>query len=131
MTATSEAFLPAVIRVSAGVEVAIGILLLAIPARVIEALIGPPGDATSVVARVLGGALLALGIVGVAARGATANRGATIAYVAYDLAAAAVLASAGISGTASGGLLWPVVAVHVLLAFALVIAWLRAARRGS
>jgi hypothetical protein len=127
MTATSEAFLPALIRVSAGVEVAIGILLLAIPARVIEALIGlPPGDATSVVARVLGGALLALGVVGVVARGMTANRGATIAYVAYDVAAAAVLASAGISGTARGGLLWPVVAVHVLLALALVIAWLRA-----
>jgi hypothetical protein len=115
-----------VLRVSAVIEVVTGIVLLAIPARVIEALIGPPsGGTTSVVARVLGGALLALGVAGVVARGA-ANRGATIAYIVYDVAAVGVLASAGISGTASGGLLWPVVAVHLLLAFALVIAWLRA-----
>jgi hypothetical protein len=52
----------------------------------------------------------------------------TIAYIVYDVATAAVLASAGIAGTASGGLLWPVVAVHLLLAIALVIAWLRASR---
>jgi hypothetical protein len=115
-----------VIRVSAVIEVVTGIVLLASPARVIEALIGPPsGGTTSVVARVLGGALLALGVVGAVARG-TANRGATITYIVYDVATVAVLASAGISGTASGGLLWPVVAVHLLLAFALVIAWLRA-----
>jgi hypothetical protein len=45
------------------IEVVIGIVLLASPATVIEALIGPPsGDTTSVVARVLGGALLALGL---------------------------------------------------------------------
>jgi len=111
-----------VIAVSAAIEVVTGVLLLAIPATVIEALIGPPsGDTTSVVARVLGGALLSLGVVGIAARG-TAGRGLTIAYVVYDVASVGVLASAGISGTASGRLLWPVVAVHLLLALALVIA---------
>jgi hypothetical protein len=115
-----------VLRVSAVIEVVTGIVLLAIPAMVIEALIGPPsGGTTSVVARVLGGALLALGVAGAVARG-PASRGATIAYIVYDVAAVVVLASAGISDTASGGLLWPVVAVHLLLAFALVIAWLRA-----
>jgi hypothetical protein len=116
----------AVIRVGAVIEVVIGIVLLASPATVIEALIGPPsGDTTSVVARVLGGALLALGVVGAVARG-TAHREVTIAYIVYNVAAVAVLATAGISGTASGGLLWSVVAVHLLLAFALVIAWQRA-----
>jgi hypothetical protein len=115
-----------VIRVSAVTELGIGIVLLASPATVIEALIGPPsGGTTSVVARVLGGALLAIGVMGAGARG-TSNREVTIAYIVYDVAAALVLASAGIAGTASGGLLWPVVAVHLLLAFALVIAWLRA-----
>lgn len=110
------------IAVSAAIEVVTGVVLLAIPATVIEALIGPPsGDTTSVVARVLGGALLSLGVVGIAARG-TADRGLTIAYIVYDMASVGVLASAGISGTASGRLLWPVVAVHLLLAFALVIA---------
>lgn len=109
------------IAVSAAIEVVTGVVLLAIPATVIEALIGPPsGDTTSVVARVLGGALLALGVVGIAARGA-ADRELTIAYIVYDMASLGVLASAGISGTASGRLLWPVVAVHLLLAFALVI----------
>jgi hypothetical protein len=121
-----EASLRAVIRVSGVVEVGIGIVLLASPASVIEALVGPPtGGTTSVVARVLGGALVAIGVVGIGARG-TANREVTVAYIVYDVATAAVLASAGIAGTASGGLLWPVVAVHLLLAFALVIAWLRA-----
>jgi hypothetical protein len=121
-----ESSLLAVIRVSAALEVAIGIVLLASPSRVIEALVGPPsGDTTSVVGRVLGGALLALGVAGFVARG-PANRGMAIAYIVYEVTAGAVLASAGISGTASGGLLWPVVAVHLLLAFALVIAWLRA-----
>jgi hypothetical protein len=121
-----EASLRAVIRVSATIEVVTGIVLLAIPARVIEALIGPPSSGTtSVVARVLGGALLALGVVGAVERG-TANRSVTIAYIVYDVAAVAVLASAGISGTATGRLLWPVVAVHLLLAVAFVITWLRA-----
>jgi hypothetical protein len=121
-----EASLRAVIRVSGVIEVVTGIVLLAIPARTIEALIGPPsGGTTSVVARVLGGALLALGVVGAVARGRP-NQGVTTAYIVYDLATLAVLASAGIAGTASGGLLWPVVAAHLLLAFALVIAWLRA-----
>ena len=79
-------------------------------------------------ARVLGGALLSLGVVGIAARGMP-GRGLTIAYIVYDMATVGMLASAGISGTASGRLLWPVVAVHLLLAFALVIAWLRASCR--
>jgi hypothetical protein len=112
----------AVIRVSAAIELVIGIVLLAIPARVIEALIGPPSSGTtSVVARVLGGALLALGAAGTVARVAP-NAGVTIAYFVYNVATVAVLASAGISGTASGGLLWPVVAVHLLLALAVVMA---------
>ena len=115
-----------VIRVSATIEVVTGIALLAVPATVIEALIGPPsGDTTSIVARVLGGALLALGVVGAAAHG-TGNRGVTIAYIVYDLTTVVVLASAGISGTATGGLLWPVIAVHLLLAVAFVITWRRA-----
>jgi hypothetical protein len=121
-----EITVPAVIRVGAVIEVVIGIILLASPATVVEALIGPPsGDTTSVVARVLGGALLALGALGAVARG-TAHREVTIAYIVYNVAAVAVLAIAGISGTASGGLLWAVVALHLVLAFALVIAWLRA-----
>jgi hypothetical protein len=52
----------------------------------------------------------------------------TVAYLVYNVATVAVLATAGISGTASGGLLWSVVAVHLLLAFALVIAWLPASQ---
>jgi hypothetical protein len=41
----------------------------------------------------------------------TAHREVTIAYLVYNVATVAVLATAGISGTASGGLLWSVVAV--------------------
>ena len=69
------------IAVSATIEAVTGVVLLAIPETVIEALIGPPSDdTTSVVARVLGGALLSLGVVGIAAR-ETAGRGLTVAFI--------------------------------------------------
>lgn len=61
------------------------------------------------------GVLLALGVVGAKDHGER-DRGSAVVYIVHDISAVAVLASAGIARTASGGLLWPVVALHAILA---------------
>jgi hypothetical protein len=43
-----------------------------------------------------------------------------LAYVVYNVSTATDLAAASVAGTASGILLWPVVAVHALLALVLL-----------
>lgn len=114
-----------VLRVSAAVELATGLLLLVAPAIVIEALIGPTDAATTIVSRVLGGALLALGVAGIGSGTHHPDRGIRFAYVLYDFATATVLASAGLAGTAAGALLWPVVTVHAALGTALLVTSMR------
>ena len=110
-----------VMRLGVAIELVIGFTLLVIPGVVIRALIGADGGTTStIVGRVLGGALIGLGIAGASARGHTPERRIVLAYVVYNVSAAAILAAAGVAGTASGILLWPVVAVHALLAVALL-----------
>lgn len=109
-----------VLRFSAAVELATGLLLVVAPAIVIEALIGPTAPSATVVGRVLGGALLALGVAGIGAS-AHPDWGVRIAYVLYDFATASILVSASLGGTAGGALLWPVVTVHAALGTALLI----------
>jgi hypothetical protein len=95
--------------------------LLAIPGVVIRTLIGADGGTTStIVGRVLGGALVALGIAGASGRIRMPERPIVLAYVVYDVSTATILAAASVAGTASGILLWPVVAVHALLALVLL-----------
>lgn len=113
-----------VLRVSATVELATGLLLVVAPAVVIEALIGPPAPSATVVGRVLGGALLALGVAGIASS-AHLDRGVSIAYVLYDFATATILVSADLGGAAGGALLWPVVTVHAALGTALLVTSMR------
>ena len=113
-------------RVSAVVELAIGVALLAIAPIVLDLLIGPPShQQAALVGRVLGAALLALGIAGGLAGGEPVQRGIWCAFVVYNAATAAILLVAGVSGAADGLLLWPVVALHAALAMALVAGWLR------
>ena len=110
-----------VMRLGVAIELIIGFTLLVIPDVVIRALIAADGGTTStIVGRVLGGALIGLGIAGASARGRTPERPIVLAYVVYNVSTAAVLAAAGVAGTASGILLWPVVAVHALLALVLL-----------
>jgi hypothetical protein len=88
---------------------------------VIRTLIGADGGTTStIVGRLLGGALVALGIAGASGRIRTPERPIVLAYVVYNVSTATVLAAASVAGTASGILLWPVVAVHALLALVLL-----------
>jgi hypothetical protein len=82
---------------------------------VIRTLIGADGGTTStIVGRVLGGALVALGIAGASGRIRMPERPIVLAYVVYNVSTATILAAASVAGTASGILLWPVVAVHAL-----------------
>jgi hypothetical protein len=110
-----------VMRLSAAIELVTGLTLLVIPGVVIRALIGADeGTASSIVGRVLGGALVGLGIAGASARAGTPERRIVLAYVVYNVSTAAVLAAASVAGTASGILLWPVVIVHAVLAVVLL-----------
>jgi hypothetical protein len=110
-----------VIRLGVAIELVTGLTLLIIPGVVIRALIGADeGTASTIVGRVLGGALIGLGIAGASARGRTPERPIVLAYVVYNVSTATVLAAASVAGTASGILLWPVVAVHALLALVLL-----------
>jgi hypothetical protein len=103
------------------IELVTGLTLLIIPGVVIRALIGADeGTASTIVGRVLGGALIGLGIAGASARVRTPERPIVLAYVVYNVSTATVLAAASVAGTASGILLWPVVAVHALLALVLL-----------
>ena len=110
-----------VMRLGVAIELVIGLTLLVIPGVVIRTLIGADGGTTStIVGRVLGGALVALGIAGASGRIRTPERPIVLAYVVYNVSAATILAAASVAGTASGILLWPVVAVHALLALVLL-----------
>jgi hypothetical protein len=85
-------------------------------------LIGSPSDAgTTLVARILGGALVALGVVGGMA-GATPERGLTLAFVGYNVITTVLLVVGGLNGSADGSLLWPAAAVHAIASAALAFA---------
>ena len=114
-----------VMRLGVAIELVTGLTLLVIPGVVIRVLIGADeGTTSTIVGRVLGGALLGLGIAGASARGRTPERRIVLAYLVYNVSTAAVLAAASVAGTANGILLWPVVAVHALLAVVLLAALL-------
>src|SRR3954471_8803578 len=104
------------VRAGAVIEIATGVALVAAPSVVFDALIGSfTGDA-SVVGRVLGGALLALGIGGGLTDPRAPERGIRVAFVVYNASTAATLALAGVAGSANGDLLWPAAALHALIA---------------
>ena len=110
-----------VMRLGVAIELVTGLILLVIPGVVIRALIGADeGTTSTIVGRVLGGALVGLGIAGASARGRTPERRIVLAYLVYNVSTAAVLAAASVAGTANGILLWLVVAVHALLAVVLL-----------
>jgi len=122
------------LRVTAVTEGGTGLALLAVPSLVLVVLLGvtDPAPEALVVARVLGGALVAIAVACWAARD-HAPPLMLIAVLVYDVAAAAVLGVAGTNGGMAGIALLPAVVAHVGLAAwgvgVLLTAGARSARR--
>jgi len=109
-----------VLALAAVLEIATGAALFAVPALVGRLLLGTELTGVSaVVAHVTGIALIALGV---ACWPATPLTGMLV----YSAGATLYLAYAGITGAATGILLWPAVGLHLILTAGL--AW--AAMRG-
>ena len=106
-----------VLVVAACVEIATGIALIVAPGLAGDLLVGSGLDAAgTVVARVAGIALLAFGI--------ACWPGPLLAgMLVYNIGIAIFLAFAGIAGTVTGIIVWPVVALHLALTVLLLAGW--------
>ena len=109
------------LKLTAIIETATGLGLMATPSVVVRLLLGSPLDTSAAVmlARVAGAALLALGVACWLARDDTqsrAARGLVVAMLMYNIPATAVLAFAGIALGLHGVALWPAVALHAVMA---------------
>ena len=102
------------------IEAATGLALIALPAIVVRLLLGAEISGASIpLGRVAGAALLALGVACWLARDDTqsrAARGLVVAMLMYNLIATAVLAFAGIGLGLHGVALWPAVVLHAVMA---------------
>ena len=109
------------LKLTAIIEVATGLALMAVPSVVVRLLLGSPLDtsAAAMLGRVAGAALLALGVACWLARDDTqsrAARGLVVAMLMYNIVATAVLAFAGIALGLHGVALWPAVVLHAVMA---------------
>lgn len=108
------------LTVSAVMELGAGAALAVAPSVTVSILFGTQFDSPTglAVARLLGAALIAVGIACWLAHddeGSRAARGVVVAMTVYNVAAAAVLASAGMTAGANGRLVWIAVIVHVAM----------------
>src|SRR5437773_8393109 len=107
------------LKLTAIIEAATGLALIAVPAIVVRLLLGAEISGASIpLGRVAGAALLALGVACWLARDDTqscAARGLVVAMLIYNIAATAVLAFAGIGLGLHGVLLWPAVVLHAAM----------------
>ena len=109
------------LKLTAIIELATGLGLMAVPSVVVRLLLGSPLDisAAGILGRVAGAALLALGVACWLARDDTqsrASRGLVVAMLMYNIVATAVLAFAGIGLGLHGVALWPAVVLHAAMA---------------
>jgi len=109
------------LAVTAVVEAATGLCLLVLPAFLFAVLLDLDHATADVmfVGRIAGAALLAIGIASWSARRdnrTPAQLGLLTGILVYNVAASALLAFAGTILKLVGVLLWPAVAVHVVLA---------------
>jgi len=109
------------LKLTAIIETATGLGLMAVPSVVVRLLLGSPLDTSAAVmlGRVAGAALLALGVACWLARDDTqsrAARGLVVAMLMYNIPATAVLAFAGIGLGLQGVMLWPAVVLHAAMA---------------
>jgi hypothetical protein len=121
-----RSLLTATLRVSAIIEVATGCALLTVPSDIIQALIGSSSDQAGwIVGRVLGGALLALGVAAMFPPGQSPERGVALGFAIYNASTFVIL---GVAGVADGWLLWSVVGIHGILTVALIVLTFRVRR---
>jgi len=109
------------LKLTALLEAATGLGLMAMPSVVVQLLLGSPldGSAATVLGRVAGVALLALGVACWLARADTQSRaagGLVAAMLFYNFAVAALLAFARIGLGLHGVALWPAVVLHAVMA---------------
>ena len=109
------------LSITGAFEAATGLALLAVPAFLVELLLGvPPGTPAGIaVSRIAGAALLALGVACWLARDQTAGRvrgGLVAAMLLYNIAATAILLLTWIDPGLSGIAFWPAVLAHGALA---------------
>ena len=102
-------------------EAGTGVALLLSPSLVASLILGGSldGQAAPVVARLAGSALLSIGAACWFARDdgpGRATRGLAVALLLYNVAAAAVLAHAGLGPGLTGIGLWPATALHAAMA---------------
>ena len=107
------------LKLTAIIEAATGLALVAVPAIVVRLLLGAEISGASIpLGRVAGAALLALGAACWLARDDTqsrATRGLVVAMLMYNLVTTAVLAFAGIGLGLHGVVLWPAVVLHAAM----------------
>ena len=108
------------LTLTAIIEAATGLALIAMPAIVVRLLLGAEIFGASIpLSRVAGAALLALGVACWLARDDTQSltaRGLVVAMLMYNIVATAVLAFAGIGLALHGVALWPAVILHAAMA---------------
>ena len=104
-----------IFRLAAVVELATGFALLSMPTLVIELLLGSGAESVGIgVARILGVALIAVGVAGWDTdrhSGTAPKAGLCI----YNVGAALTLALFGLVGDMGGLLLWPATVLHAVL----------------
>jgi hypothetical protein len=108
------------LTLTAIIEAATGLALIAVPAIVVRLLLGAEISGASMpLGRVAGAALLALGVACWLARDDTQSRtarGLVVAMLMYNIVATAVLAFAGVGLGLHGVALWPAVVLHAVMA---------------
>ena len=107
------------LTLTAIIEAATGLALIAVPAIVVRLLLGAEISGASIpLGRVAGAALLALGVACWLVRDDTQSRtarGLVVAMLMYNIVATAVLAFAGIGLGLHGVALWPAVILHAAM----------------
>jgi len=109
------------LKLTALIEAATGLGLIATPSIVVRLLLGSPLDTSAAVmlGRVAGTALLALGVACWLARDDTqsrAARGLVVTILLYNVSVATLLAFAGVGLGLHGLALWPAVILHAGMA---------------
>ena len=124
------------LKLTAIIEAATGLGLMAVPSVIDRLLLGSPLDTSAAVmlGRIAGAALLALGVACWLVRDDTqsrAARGLVVAMLIYNIAATAVLAFAGIALGLHGVALWPAVVLHAAMAIWCIMTLLRTQAAGQ